>query len=129
MSEQLSYCLIVQCGPEQSEGTQSALAFAAPAVAAGHQITQVFFYLDGVRCAQIGQSEPDVAALWTSASAAHQMPLLVCVGAAARRGLIDADQAARTGQDTATVAPGFDIVGLGQLVAGVTESDRVITFG
>ena len=55
--------------------------------------------------------------------------LVVCVAAAQRRGLIDADEAKRNGKDADNIAEGFRISGLGQLVEAGIQADRLITFG
>ena len=62
-------------------------------------------------------------------AAQHSLDLVVCVAAAQRRGIVDADEAKRHGKDADNIAPGFRISGLGQLIEAAVESDRLVTFG
>lgn len=56
----------------------SALGFARAALKEGHELRQVFFHGDGVRCsAEPMLADPDVRALLQLA-AAHGVPLLAC---------------------------------------------------
>ncbi len=59
----------------------------------------------------------------------HQLELILCVAAAQRRGLLDADEAKRAGKDSNNIAPGFEISGLGQLIDAGIQADRLIVFG
>ena len=54
---------------------------------------------------------------------------MLCVAAAQRRGILDADEAKRNGKDGDNIAPGFRISGLGQLIEAGIQSDRVVVFG
>lgn len=121
--------LAVHGNPGSDQGADSALQFAAAAVARGHRIPCVFFYLDGVLHASAMQVAPDRAAEWRSLAAAHGIELVVCVAAAERRGMLDADAASRHGRAAANVAHGFTLAGLGQLITCITSVDRFVTFG
>jgi tRNA 2-thiouridine synthesizing protein D len=55
--------------------------------------------------------------------------MVLCVAAAQRRGIVDDGEAERNGKDATNMAPGFRISGLGQLIEGGVESDRLIVFG
>jgi tRNA 2-thiouridine synthesizing protein D len=55
--------------------------------------------------------------------------MVLCVAAAQRRGLVDDGEAERNGKDATNIAPGFRISGLGQLVEGAIQSDRLVVFG
>ena len=59
----------------------------------------------------------------------HDVDLVLCVAAAQRRGIADADEARRNGKDADNLAPGFRISGLGQLIDTAIEADRLVTFG
>ena len=48
---------------------------------------------------------------------------------AQRRGIADADEARRNGKDANNLAPGFRISGLGQLIEGGIQADRLVVFG
>ena len=54
---------------------------------------------------------------------------MLCVAAAQRRGIADADEAKRNGKDADNIAEGFRISGLGQLIEAGIQSDRLVTFG
>jgi tRNA 2-thiouridine synthesizing protein D len=53
----------------------------------------------------------------------------VCVAAAQRRGILDADEAKRHSKDVSNIAPGFRISGLGQLIEAGIQADRLVVFG
>ncbi len=55
--------------------------------------------------------------------------MVVCVAAAQRRGIVDADEAKRHGKDAHNIAPGFRISGLGQLIEAGILADRLVAFG
>ena len=57
------------------------------------------------------------------------MDLVVCVAAAQRRGIVDESEQKRHAKDVNTIAPGFRISGLGQLIEAGIDSDRVVVFG
>ena len=66
---------------------------------------------------------------WSELAEAHKLDLVLCVAAAQRRGIADADEAKRNGKDADNIAPGFRISGLGQLIEAGIQSDRLVTFG
>lgn len=55
--------------------------------------------------------------------------MVVCVAAAQRRGIADADESKRNGKDADNIAPSFRISGLGQLIEGGIQADRLVVFG
>ena len=57
------------------------------------------------------------------------LAVILCVAAAQRRGLLDADEAKRAGKDVDNMAPGFQISGLGQLIDAGIQADRLVVFG
>jgi tRNA 2-thiouridine synthesizing protein D len=93
----------------------------------------VFFYHDGVnnatRLTTPPQDDRNVVNRWSELAAKHNLDLVVCVAAAQRRGIADADEAKRNGKDANNIAPGFRISGLGQLIEGGIQSDRLVVFG
>ena len=114
-----------------SDGAASQRARAA--LAAGHEIFRVFFYHDGVnngtRMTTPPQDDRNIVNLWSELAAEHELDLVVCVSAAQRRGIVDADEAKRNGKDGDNIAPGFRISGLGQLIEAGIQSDRLLVFG
>ena len=120
-------------GPYQHQAADTAYQFAKAALAAGHEIFRIFFYHDGVnnatRLAVPPQDDRNIGALWQELAKEHDMDMVVCIVAAQRRGMMDADEAKRQGLDADNIAEGFRISGLGQLIEAGIESDRLIVFG
>jgi tRNA 2-thiouridine synthesizing protein D len=120
-------------GPYQHQASDTAYQFAKAALAAGHEIFRVFFYHDGVnnatRLAVPPQDDRNIGKLWSELSKENDLDMVVCIAAAQRRGLMDADEAKRQGLDADNIAEGFRISGLGQLIEAGIESDRLVVFG
>lgn len=120
-------------GPYQRQASDTAYHFACAALDKGHEIFRVFFYHDGVnngtRLATPPQDDRDIAGRWQALAKEHGVDLVLCVAAAQRRGIVDDGEAARNGKDATNIAEGFRISGLGQLVEGAIESDRLVVFG
>ena len=97
----------------------------------GHKIERIFFYHDGVLQAlqtQVApQGEIDLTEQW-QALAEQGVELAVCIASAIKRGVIDETEQGRYDKQAATLAHGFELVGLGQLIAGIQQSDRYIEF-
>ena len=129
----MKFSLMVSAGPYTHQASDSAYRFAAAALAAGHDVFRVFFYHDGVnngtRLGAPPQDDRDLPTLWSDLAKEHKIDMVVCVAAAQRRGLLDADEAKRHGKDADNIAPGFRISGLGQLIEAGIESDRLVVFG
>lgn len=100
-----------------------AIHFANAALTAGHEISLVFLYQEGVEAADRqragARSDP-----WRKFSRENEVPLAVCIGAAARRGLLDESAPEVSGR----VRDGFEVVGLGQYIGALIEADRLVTF-
>ena len=60
-----------------------------------------------------------LARAWAKLAGEHGFELAVCVAAAERRGIVEDE----------SLAEGFAVVGLGQMVEAMEASDRVVTFG
>jgi tRNA 2-thiouridine synthesizing protein D len=129
----LRFGIIVNEGPYTHQAADSAYRFAEAALAGGHEIYRVFFYHDGVNNGtRLSVPPPDdrnLQLLWGDLATRHGVDLVVCVAAAQRRGLLDANEAKRHGKDADNVAPSFRISGLGQLIEATIEADRVVVFG
>lgn len=125
--------LLIQGAPRTTDAPAAALKFARAALAGGHRIHRAFFHKDGVcianRFVALPADEPDIAAEWLEFAGRHDVELTVCVAAAARRGVVDAGEAARAGLSGATLRDGFEVAGLGQMVESMLEADRTVTFG
>ncbi len=129
----MKYTILVNEGPYQHQSADSALQFARAALEKGHEIFRVFFYHDGVnngtRLTVPPSDDRQLQKAWTELAQQHGLDLVICIAAAQRRGIMDEGEAKRQGLDAHNIAPGFRISGLGQLVEGGIQSDRLIVFG
>jgi tRNA 2-thiouridine synthesizing protein D len=129
----VKFSIQVNEGPYQHQAADTAYQFAKAAIAAGHEIFRIFFYHDGVnnatRLAVPPQDDRNIAKQWSELAKEHNLDMVVCIAAAQRRGLMDADEAKRQGLDANNITEGFRISGLGQLIEAGIESDRLIVFG
>jgi tRNA 2-thiouridine synthesizing protein D len=120
-------------GPYTHEASDTAYNFIKAALDNGHEIFRVFFYHDGVnngtRLTSPPQDDRNIVNRWSELAKTHDVDLVVCVAAAQRRGIADADEAKRNGKDADNLAEGFRISGLGQLIEAGIESDRLLVFG
>ena len=69
-----------------------------------------------------------MAAQWIDFAHSHDIDLTVCVAASLRRGIVDDNEAEQYELGGANLRDGFTIVGLGQMVEGMLEGDRTVTF-
>jgi tRNA 2-thiouridine synthesizing protein D len=129
----MKLAICVNEGPYTHQASDTAYQFTKAAIEKGHEIMRVFFYHDGVnngtRLTVPPQDDRNLQKLWSELAEAHKLDLVVCVAAAQRRGVLDADEARRHGKDANNIAPGFRISGLGQLIEAGIEADRLVTFG
>ncbi len=129
----MKFGILVNEGPYNHQAADSAYQFAKAAIEAGHEIFRVFFYHDGVnnatRLAVPPQDDRNVTANWQALQKENDLDLVVCIAAAQRRGILDADEAARQGKDANNIAEGFRISGLGQLIEAGVQADRLVVFG
>lgn len=129
----MKFTIQVNEGPYQHQSSDTAYQFAKAALEKGHEIFRVFFYHDGVnnatRLTTPPQDDRNVVQRWSDLAKEHNLDLVVCVAAAQRRGIADKDEAQRNGKDADNIADGFRISGLGQLIEGGIQSDRLVVFG
>ena len=129
----MKYGILINEGPYQHQATDTAYQFCKAAVAKGHEIFRVFFYHDGVNnatdLAVPPQDDRNIVNNWIELAEANNIDMVVCIAAAQRRGLLDANEAERQGKRSDNIAPVFRISGLGQLVEAGIECDRLLTFG
>jgi len=128
----LRYALVVLAAPGTGSGGRGALRFARALLDRGHRLVRVFFYRDGAhtgnRLILPSGEETDLAAQWSALADEADFELVLCVGAAERRGVLDTAGARRAGRPGGNLADGFRIAGLGQLIDAVVEADRVVCF-
>jgi len=125
--------IVVNEGPYTHQSSDSAYQFVKAALSKGHKIYRVFFYHDGVnngtRYATPPQDDRNLTNLWSEIAKENDIDMVVCVAAAQRRGIVDADEAKRHGKSGDNIADGFRISGLGQLIEMGIQSERVVVFG
>lgn len=128
----LRYCLLVTGPAYGTQQASSALQFAQALIAEGHRLESVFFYREGVlnanRLTAPANDEFDLVRAWQRLGGEHGVALNVCVAAALRRGVTDAQQAAALKLPGANLQPGFTLSGLGELAQSVLTCDRVMQF-
>lgn len=127
-----SFAIIVHgAGPDSGAGAL-ALRFARAAHDSGQRLYRVFFYYGGVTIASdlavTAQDETDMQAEWLALAADSGVELAVCVAAAQRRGIINADEQRRYDKPAASSHSGFAVVGLGQMIDAVINADHCVTF-
>lgn len=113
--------------------SRRALRFAQAALAGGHQIVRLFFYQDGVHSASssvVGaQDELDLSAEWRAFVHEQRLDGVVCIAAALRRGVLNAEEAQRYGRAAANLTAPWELSGLGQLHEATQAADRLVCFG
>ncbi|WP_111739023.1 sulfurtransferase complex subunit TusD [Leminorella richardii] len=128
----MRYALVVTGPAYGSQQATSAWQFANALIEKGHRIESVFFYQGGVqnanRLVSPASDEFDLVRAWQQFSRQHSVVLNVCVAAALRRGVIDAQEAQRRGQTADNLQSGFTLSGLGELAQAALTVDRVIQF-
>ena len=129
----MKFGIVVNEGPYTHQASDSAYNFVIAALDNAHEVSRVFFYHDGVnvgtRLSIPPQDDRQIADQWSALAKEHELDLVICIAAAQRRGLLDANEAKRQGKDADNIAEGFRISGLGQLIEMGIEADRTITFG
>ena len=129
----MKFTILINEGPYQHQASDSAYQFAKAALEKGHEIFRVFFYNDAVnnatRLAIPPQDDRNITNNWAELAEQHKLDMVVCIAAAQRRGMLDDDERDRQGKDASNIHPAFRISGLGQLVEGGIQADRLITFG
>jgi tRNA 2-thiouridine synthesizing protein D len=116
----MKFALLLRSGEAGTH--RAALGFARAALAAGHDLVQIFFHADAVhfanRLAAPPQEEMNPAAEWSRFEAETNTQLILCSTAGLRRGVREAN-----------LAPGFRIDGVGRWLEAATACDRVVSFG
>ncbi|MGO9743678.1 MAG: sulfurtransferase complex subunit TusD [Roseiarcus sp.] len=129
----MRFAIQVNEGPYTHQASDSALQFARALLEKGHEIFRVFFYHDGVnngtRYTVPPQDDRNLQRAWSELALTKNIDLVVCIAAAQRRGILDANEAKRQGKDGDNIAPGFRISGLGQLIEAGIHADRLVVFG
>lgn len=124
--------LLVMSAPAASQNAHSAVRFAKTVAQSEHQLNGIFFYSDGVHNANHLQLNPaDEQAIytaWAELATEYACPLLVCVTAASKRGVISQTDANDNDLNQFSLQAPFQAVGLGEMAELFHTSDRVIQF-
>jgi tRNA 2-thiouridine synthesizing protein D len=127
-----SFTLLVTSAPFSEQNAYSAYRFALAAVQSDHRVNGIFFYQSGTLNGSSLQITPsnefDLYAAWEKLSVEYKVPLLVCVSAASRRGITTEEDAQDSDNLHFSLAAPFESVGLGELAALLSNSDRLIQF-
>ncbi len=129
----MKYGIMVSEGPYTHQASDSAYFFTRAVLDKGHEVFRVFFYHDGVnngtRLTTPPQDDRNIVNRWAELAKEHDVDLVLCVAAAQRRGIADADESKRNGKDADNMQEGFRISGLGQLIEAGIQCDRMVVFG
>lgn len=124
--------ILVTGGLYDTQAGYSALRFCQAALAQGNVIVQVFFYQSGVSQATALAApladEFDASTQWAELSRKWDVPLLVCISAAERRGILNDEQRIEFGKSASNLHPAFTVAGLGSLHEASLAADRTVTF-
>ena len=119
--------------PAHAPSSRRALRFAQAALDGGHEIVRLFFYQDGVHSASGNvvspQDDLDLPREWREFVQQHQLDAVVCIAAALRRGVLNAEEAQRYGKPAANLEAPWELSGLGQLHEAAQTADRLLCFG
>ncbi|CAM3933560.1 sulfurtransferase complex subunit TusD [Pseudomonas wadenswilerensis] len=119
--------------PAHAPSSRRALRFAQAALAGGHEIVRLFFYQDGVHSASgnvvTPQDELDLPTEWRAFVSAQQLDAVVCIAAALRRGVLNAEEAQRYQRPAVNLPAPWELSGLGQLHEAAQVADRLMCFG
>ncbi|WP_416411390.1 sulfurtransferase complex subunit TusD [Pantoea sp. App145] len=128
----MRYTLLVTGPAYGTQHASSALLFARALLQGGHQLESVFFYREGVLNANQltapASDEVDLVREWQQLHQAHGVALNICVAAALRRGVTDAQEAARLQLAGSNLQAGFVLSGLGALAEAALTCDRLVQF-
>ncbi|MFV2055245.1 MAG: sulfurtransferase complex subunit TusD [Thiohalomonadales bacterium] len=129
----MKFGILINEGPYTHQASDTAYNFTKAALDNGHEIFRIFFYHDGVnngtRFMVPPQDDRNIQVRWSELAEKHELDMVICIAAAQRRGIMDADEAKRQKIDGNNIAPGFRISGLGQLIEAGIQADRLVVFG
>lgn len=127
----MKFQLNVYGAPWSGNSASQAIRLAHNLLKEGHEILRVFFFFDGVYHGLLTQSpasdEFPLLQQWQQLSE-QNVELLLCIAASANRGILNDQEAERYAQPISTMAPQFELTGLGQWASGFHDADRIVTF-
>lgn len=128
----MRFALMVTGPAYGTQQASSALLFARALLAEGHSLESIFFYREGIynanQLTSPASDEVDMVRAWQVLHQQHNVALHICIAAALRRGVTDAEQSEAEGQSISNLQPGFTLTGLGALAEAVLTADRVVQF-
>lgn len=128
----MRYTLMVTGPAYGTQQATSAYLFARALLTAGHELDSVFFYREGVLNANQltapASDEFDLVRAWQTLQQEQGVALNICVAAALRRGISDAQEAARLQLAGSNLQPGFTLSGLGALAEAALSCERMVQF-
>lgn len=123
--------IVVTGAAYSSQSAYTALRFCQAAIAAGKQVSQVFFYQDGVSqlndFANPLSDEFNATQQWLDFAQQHKVPLIACVASAERRGVINDELAKETATSGSNLSEAVVVAGLGVLHEAALAADRMVT--
>ncbi len=112
-----------------NQSSRSAVKYAQAVINRGHTLKAIFFYQEGVYHANALSIVPtDESDARSSFKALNNTPLLLCVTAAEKRGIIDKEQAKLEALTHFNLDEAFTIAGLAEMAAIAAETDYVVQF-
>lgn len=125
----MDYVLAIKSPVYGAQGAYLAYQVAEVLLAAEHNITQIFFFQDGISNANAlinpASDEINLLEKWLNLAKLHHLPLHLCISAAQRRGVVD-HQTSKSQQSN--LAEGFILAGLGEFSQAILKADRLLTF-
>lgn len=111
---------------------RTAYYFVKAAIEQGHEVLGIYFLSDAVllanQFAEAPSDEFDLKAAWQNLAEKHQLDLMLCSSAAARRGILNPELASHYELSGNSLAKGFRIGGMGVITEACLFADRVIRF-
>lgn len=115
--------LLITSNGFASQSLTSALLFAKTAVDHGHKIDHIFLYQDAVYSVAVNidlpADEPDVSATLANFCQQQSIPLLFCITAAEKRGVVS---------DSLPARKGYIAAGLAEFAMRQSNIDRLVQF-
>ena len=127
-----SFLILLHSSAYANQSSRSALKYAQAVINKGHELKAVFFYSEAVYHANslaiIPTDEDNIGDGFRQLNKTHNTPLLLCVTAAEKRGIIDAQQAKLELFDHHNLDESFTIAGLAEMAEIACECDRLVQF-
>ncbi|NDV91209.1 sulfurtransferase complex subunit TusD [Alteromonas sp. 345S023] len=126
------YSILITSDPYEGHEASKAIAFAKRLLTSGHDVENVFFYGRGVLHANDFMLENGDEFFahkhWVALANDHHVPLLVCVTAAVKRGVVSELEAEENGLPGSNMHAPFEQVGLGAFFTALHKCDKLVQF-